>query len=93
VRLNGLDRVNQVRLNTYSPTEGFRDNSIRAFSIAVQNADAEQVTVFNGEAPLQPGYRTYSFLPIEINMIALVFKSNYGGQFYEVADIQVCAVE
>lgn len=93
VRLNGLHRVNQVRLNTYSPTEGFRDNSIRAFSIAVQNADAEQVTVFNGEAPLQPGYRTYSFLPIEINMIALVFKSNYGGQFYEVADIQVCAAD
>lgn len=91
VRLSGLHRVSRVRLNTYSPTEGFESNSIRAFSIAVQNADLQQVTVFNGEATLQPGYHSYSFLPIEVDMIAFVFKSNYGGGFFEVADIQVCA--
>lgn len=91
VRLNGIHRVSRVRLNTYSPTEGFEENSIRAFSIAVQNADLQQVTVFNGEATLQPGYHTYSFLPIEVDMIAFVFRSNYGGGFFEVADIQVCA--
>lgn len=91
VRLSGLHRVSRVRLNTYSPTEGFESNSIRAFSIAVQNADLQQVTVFNGEATLQPGYHTYSFLPIEVDMIAFVFQSNYGGGFFEVADIQVCA--
>lgn len=93
IRLNGTQRISRVRLNTYSPTEGFQDNSIRAFSIAVQNADLQQVTVFNGEAPLQPGYHTYSFLPIDVDMIAFVFKSNYGGGFFEVADIQVCAEE
>lgn len=91
IRLDGRRLVDRVRVNGYSPTVRFEANSLQDFSVAVQNLNGDQVTVFNGRSPLQPGYRTYRFLPIEVEVVGFVFKSNYGGNFLEVADIQVCA--
>lgn len=92
VRLDGRRLVDRVRVNGYSPSENFEDNSLRGFSVAVQNINGDQVTVFSGNAPRQPGFRDYRFLPIEIEAVGFVFESNHGGNFLEVADIQVCAV-
>ena len=83
--------VDAIRINGYATSLTYQNNSTRSFQIAINDVTGGIVTALNAEVPLQPGYHTYQFLPVELIEVGFVFTGNYGGGQLEVADIQVCA--
>lgn len=91
LRLDGRQRVDRIRVNGYTNQRDLANNALRAFEVVLNNPENELVTALEAEAPLQPGYQTYRFLPVELEEIGLLLKTNYGGSLFTVTDVQVCA--
>lgn len=91
VGFDGERRVDTVRINGYAPDPRFRANSLRRFRVVLNNASENVVTALETDVRLHPGYQTFSFLPVEVDELALVLLTNNGGSQFVIADIQVCA--
>jgi|GEM_PF-2812823 len=89
---NGEQTIDRLLINGYTTSgDEFVDDSLREFAIMQRLPNGEFEVVTTGEAPLEPGYQTYSFPPITLNEIGILMISNWGGPYYEIADVMVCA--
>ncbi|MBN1284419.1 MAG: hypothetical protein JXB47_03395 [Anaerolineae bacterium] len=88
IQLDGRHTVGGVLFNGYSPSPRYETDSIKSFRL-----EAGGAVIFEGEAALEQGYQVYTFQPVETDHIKLAVLSTHGGNYFEAADIMVCAVE
>ena len=91
VGFNQVYTISQVRLNGYAATQGFQNDSVQNFVIGYIGADNNAVRILEATAPLQAGYQTYTFAPVQVDHLMFALVSNYGGSNFEISDVMVCA--
>lgn len=93
VILQGTQTVYGVLFNSYSPSSGYEADSIKDFAIDILTGGGETQRVFQGQAAFQQGYQSYMFDPVETDHLAFQFLSTQGGDYFEAADLMICAVK
>ena len=91
IGINGTRTVSEVRMNSHPTTSGALGDAVQNFTIVRLDANGDLQTVLSATAAQQSGYQSYTFPPVDVNELGLIFTSNYGGTAYEVADVMICA--
>jgi|GEM_PF-5071029 len=96
IQLSGVHIVDRVRIGGYisNPELQPNPNSPQNVSIAFLGDGAtDLVLATTVELRPQPTYQTIDFLPAQTTELGIILQTNFGGSLYEIADIQVCAVQ
>jgi hypothetical protein len=93
VALDGMHTVDSVWIDPYSYTPDFENDSVKDFDIVALDTAGNPVILLEATAPLEPGYRVYTFEPHQTKAIGISILTNYGGSYFSAADIMVCATD